>query len=96
MIFPFTDIRKYTKYSLSAFKICVFWIYFWYNLTKKINNRYKNYIFSSAHILFDDAFELNDDEEMVPNSFVKLFASLINEAARCVYLVDSLCIIHLN
>lgn len=46
---------------------------------------YRNYIFSSAHILFDDAFELNDDEKMVPNSFVKLFASLMNEAARCVF-----------
>lgn len=42
-------------------------------------------IFSSAHILFDDAFELNDDEKMVPNSFVKLFTSLMNEAARCVF-----------
>lgn len=46
---------------------------------------YRNDIFSSAHILFDDAFELNDDEKMVPNSFVKLFASLMNEAARCVF-----------
>ncbi|XP_065940998.1 chitin synthase chs-2 isoform X2 [Magallana gigas] len=38
-----------------------------------------------AHILFDDAFELNDDEEMVPNSFVKLYASLMNEAASAVH-----------
>jgi hypothetical protein len=36
----------------------------------------------SAHILFDDAFEKDDDEESVPNSFVRLYASLMNEAAR--------------
>lgn len=59
---------------------------------------YRNDIFSSAHILFDDAFELNDDDKMVPNSFVKLFASLMNEAARCVFfpLADFLFITHLN
>ena len=34
-----------------------------------------------AHILFDDAFE-EKDGEAVPNSFVRLFASLMNEAAR--------------
>ncbi|XP_048727151.2 uncharacterized protein LOC125645600 isoform X7 [Ostrea edulis] len=38
-----------------------------------------------AHILFDDAFELNDDEEMVPNGFVRLFASLMNEAASAIH-----------
>ena len=36
----------------------------------------------SAHILFDDAMELNDDEEWVPNQFVKLMMSIIDEAAR--------------
>ncbi|KAK3106192.1 hypothetical protein FSP39_014652 [Pinctada imbricata] len=38
-----------------------------------------------VHILFDDAFEINDDEEMVPNDFVKMFCSLQVEAASSVY-----------
>ena len=36
----------------------------------------------AAHIFFDDAMELNDDEEWVPNQFVKLMMSIIDEAAR--------------
>lgn len=35
-----------------------------------------------AHILFDDAFESDDNEDSTPNRFVLEFASLMNEAAR--------------
>lgn len=42
-------------------------------------------IFFLVYILFDDVFELNDDEKMVLNSFVKLFVFLMNEVVRCVF-----------
>jgi hypothetical protein len=32
--------------------------------------------------LFDDAFEFDDDEERVPNNFVKLFMEVMQEAAK--------------
>lgn len=46
---------------------------------------YRNDIFFLVYILFDDVFELNDDEKMVLNSFVKLFVFLMNEVVRCVF-----------
>ncbi len=36
-----------------------------------------------AHVFFDDAFELNDNDKWVPNQFVKTLVAVINEAARC-------------
>ena len=38
-----------------------------------------------AHILFDDAFEFDDDEERVPNNFVKLFMEVMQEAANAIH-----------
>uniref|UniRef100_A0A8W8N3N0 Myosin motor domain-containing protein n=1 Tax=Magallana gigas TaxID=29159 RepID=A0A8W8N3N0_MAGGI len=38
-----------------------------------------------AHILFDDAFESDDNEDSTPNRFVLEFASLMNEAASAVH-----------
>lgn len=46
---------------------------------------YRNDIFFLVYILFDDVFELNDDEKMVLNSFVKFFVFLMNEVVRCVF-----------
>ncbi|XP_060077330.1 uncharacterized protein LOC132556893 [Ylistrum balloti] len=37
------------------------------------------------HILFDDAFETNDDDQRVPNSFVNLLVELMEEAASSVH-----------
>jgi len=37
----------------------------------------------SAHVFFDDAMELDDDEERVVNNFVKLLVKCMDEAARC-------------
>lgn len=41
-------------------------------------------IFISAHIFFDDCMEFNDDDEWVPNIFVKQFVRAIDDAARFV------------
>ncbi|XP_045209891.2 chitin synthase chs-2-like [Mercenaria mercenaria] len=41
-----------------------------------------------AHILFDDAMTLNDNEEMEPNKWVKLLVNIMDEAASCVYEKD--------
>ncbi|XP_071156753.1 chitin synthase chs-2-like [Mytilus edulis] len=38
-----------------------------------------------AHILFDDAFEFDDDEDRVPNVFVKLFMEVMQEAANAIH-----------
>ena len=38
----------------------------------------------SAHIFFDDATELNEDEEYIPNIFVRTFLDVIDEAGRFV------------
>jgi hypothetical protein len=35
-----------------------------------------------AHILFDDAMALDDNNEFVPNEYVKLLATIMEEAAR--------------
>ena len=37
-----------------------------------------------AHIFFDDATELNEDEEYIPNIFVRTFLDVIDEAGRFV------------
>lgn len=37
-----------------------------------------------AHVFFDDATELNEEEEYVPNPFVKQFLEVIDEAGRYV------------
>ena len=42
--------------------------------------------FRTAHILFDDTMELNDDEEFVPNQFVKQLVDVVDEAGRWVTL----------
>lgn len=48
--------------------------------------RYNSTIFIIlAHILFDDAFESDDNEDSTPNRFVLEFASLMNEAARLLF-----------
>ena len=37
----------------------------------------------SVHVIFDDAFELNDDvDKFVPNSFVKQLMECMEDAAR--------------
>ncbi|KAL3836166.1 hypothetical protein ACJMK2_021608 [Sinanodonta woodiana] len=51
-------------------------------LSGKLDRDYYDY---EAHIFFDDAMELNDNEEFVPNKFVKLFVELVEEAASCVH-----------
>ena len=38
----------------------------------------------AAHVFFDDAMEVDDDEERVVNGFVKLLVTCMDEAARCV------------
>ena len=39
--------------------------------------------FISVHVIFDDAFELNDDvDKFVPNSFVKQLMECMEDAAR--------------
>lgn len=50
------------------------------------NNLYNNNLLV-AHVLFDDATELNDDEEFVPNQFVRQFIEVIDEAGRYVYII---------
>ena len=39
----------------------------------------------SAHILFDDALEFNDEEERVPNSFVVMVCEVMDLAASSVH-----------
>ena len=36
----------------------------------------------AAHVFFDDAMELDDDEERVVNQFVRLLVTCMDEAAR--------------
>ncbi|XP_060583230.1 LOW QUALITY PROTEIN: chitin synthase chs-2-like [Ruditapes philippinarum] len=38
-----------------------------------------------AHILFDDAMAIDDNNEFVPNEYVKLLATIMEEAASCVH-----------
>ena len=35
-----------------------------------------------TQIFFDDCLELNDDEEFIPNTFVRTFVEVIDEAGR--------------
>ncbi|KAL3836174.1 hypothetical protein ACJMK2_021616 [Sinanodonta woodiana] len=51
-------------------------------ITGKLDRDYYDY---EAHIFFDDAMELNDDEEFVPNKFVKMFVEVMDEAASSVH-----------
>ncbi|KAL3836165.1 hypothetical protein ACJMK2_021607 [Sinanodonta woodiana] len=51
-------------------------------LSGKIDSDYYDY---EAHIFFDDAMELNDNEEFVPNQFVKMFVEVVEEAASSVH-----------
>lgn len=44
------------------------------------------YFYFVAHLFFDDAFESDDNEESTTNRFVLEFASLMNEAARLLFL----------
>ena len=39
----------------------------------------------AGHVFFDDAMELDDDEDRVVNTFVKNLVECMNEAARCVF-----------
>lgn len=42
-------------------------------------------VFILVHVIFDDAFELNDDvDKFVPNSFVKQLMECMEDAARYV------------
>ncbi len=36
----------------------------------------------SAHILFDDAMTLTDDDEVVPNDFVTQLVTVVDDAGR--------------
>ncbi|KAK3584473.1 hypothetical protein CHS0354_005276 [Potamilus streckersoni] len=51
-------------------------------ISGKLDRDYYDY---EAHIFFDDAMELNDNEEFVPNKFVKMFVEVVEEAASSVY-----------
>ena len=37
---------------------------------------------NTAHIFFDDAMTLDDDEEFVPNEYVKMLVEVMEEAVR--------------
>ena len=44
--------------------------------------------FLSVHVIFDDAFELNDDvDKFVPNSFVKQLMECMEDAARYIVIL---------
>ena len=64
----------------------VFYFYREQNYVLQIASSNRFYIYCifkfPAHIFFDDCMELNDDEEWVPNQFVRLMMSIIDEAAR--------------
>lgn len=52
-------------------------------VSKEIFQRAKFYVCqSSAHIMFDDAMDLNDDDEFIANEFVHQLVSVIDHAAR--------------
>ena len=40
------------------------------------------YTFFAAHIMFDDSMEIDDNEEAIPNTFVRQFMEVIDKAAR--------------
>lgn len=39
-------------------------------------------ILSTAHIFFDDAMTIDDNDEAIPNDFVKLLVEVMEEAVR--------------
>jgi hypothetical protein len=43
----------------------------------------------SAHILFDDAMTINDDDEVIPNDYVTLLVDCMEEAVRLVKITVS-------
>ncbi|XP_076437341.1 uncharacterized protein LOC143276616 isoform X2 [Babylonia areolata] len=45
----------------------------------------KDYFEYEAHIFFDDAMTLDDDEEFIPNDFVKMVVEVMEEAVSSVY-----------
>ncbi|XP_063422773.1 chitin synthase chs-2-like [Mytilus trossulus] len=55
------------------------------NKGEEVNTEAFEYYEFEAHILFDDAYELDDnEEEMVPNKFVRLFIDVMQEAANAI------------
>ncbi|CAC5369431.1 CHS1 [Mytilus coruscus] len=56
------------------------------NENEQVNTEEFEYYEFEAHILFDDAYELDDnEEEMVPNKFVRLFTDVMQEAANAIH-----------
>ncbi|VDI06166.1 Hypothetical predicted protein, partial [Mytilus galloprovincialis] len=56
------------------------------NENKQVDTAAFEYYEFEAHILFDDAYELDDnEEEMVPNKFVRLFTDVMQEAANAIH-----------
>lgn len=53
---------------------------------------YNDFLFDSAHIFFDDAFEIEDEatEMVVVNRFVKLLISTMDEAAQAVHQTNNI------
>ncbi|XP_076090328.1 chitin synthase chs-2-like [Mytilus galloprovincialis] len=55
------------------------------NKGEEVNTEAFEYYEFEAHILFDDAYELDDnEEEMVPNKFVRDFTDVMQEAANAI------------
>ncbi|KAL8563825.1 hypothetical protein ACOMHN_061949 [Nucella lapillus] len=48
-------------------------------------SRDKDYFEYEAHIFFDDAMTLDDDEEFIPNDYVKMVVDVMEEAVSSVY-----------
>ncbi|XP_052090867.1 uncharacterized protein LOC127727790 [Mytilus californianus] len=56
------------------------------NEDEEVNMEAFEYYEFEAHILFDDAYELDDnEEEMVPNKFVREFTDVMQEAANAIH-----------
>lgn len=49
-----------------------------------------------GHIFFDDAMEENDDGEMVPNRFVEILVSVMDQAATYGPFICFLLPVHIN
>ena len=43
---------------------------------------FNNQFILTAHIFFDDAMTLDDDEEFIPNDYVKMVVDVMEEAVR--------------
>ncbi|CAC5381736.1 CHS1 [Mytilus coruscus] len=56
------------------------------NEDEQVNTEAIEYYEFEAHVLFDDAYELDDnEEEMVPNKFVREFTDVMQEAANAIH-----------